>query len=318
MSTVFETQTTRSPPTTSQNVGQQLQDETAAVRLRIRWPGVRKTLSEDQKQQAASSFDADTKSLSASKKLLDTSHPAFRVATGVRTHAVNLWKANTLPYIEPGIRLLRRNEVAAFDVQMTSVRGELAEAVTELELHYGELVDQARQRLGDLFDENDYSADLSALFDIEWDYPSCEPPTYLRHLSPQLYESECERMRERFSEAVQLAEQAFAEELSQLVSHLAERLAGEDDGTPKVFRDSAVNNLLEFFDRFQRLNIRSDDQLEQLVTDARNIVGGTQPQMLRDTQALREHVAGELTQVEESLESWLVNRPRRNILRRGR
>jgi hypothetical protein len=318
MSTVLETPATESPPTTSQDVGQQLQAETTAVRLRIRWPGVRKTLSEDQKQQAASSFDADTKSLSASKKLLDTSHPAFRAATAVRSQAVSYWKASTLPYIEPGIRLLRRDDVAAFDVQMTTIRGELADAVADLQRHYGELVDQARQRLGDLFDANDYSDDLSDVFAIEWDYPSCEPPDYLRRLSPQLYEAECSRMRERFSEAVQLAEQAFADELSQLVSHLAERLAGEDEGTPKVFRDSAVNNLLEFFERFQRLNIRSDQRLDQLVTDARSVIGGMEPQMLRDGQALRQHVAGELSRVEQSLESWLVNRPRRNILRRGK
>ena len=318
MSTVLDTPSTEVQADQQNDVGQRLQSETTAVRLRIRWPGIRKTLSEDQKQQAASSFDADTKSLSASKKLLDTGHPAFRAATAVRSQAVSYWKASTLPYIEPGIRLLHRNEVPAFDVQMTSIRGELADAVTELQRHYGELVDQARLRLGNLFDVNDYSAELDELFAIEWDYPSCEPPDYLRSLSPQLYEAECDRMRERFSEAVHLAEQAFADELSQLVSHLAERLAGENDGTPRVFRDSAVNNLLEFFERFQRLNIRSDEQLEQLVTDARSVLGVMEPQMLRDGQVLRQHVAGELIRVEESLESWLVNRPRRNILRRSR
>ena len=45
--------------------GEQLQAETIAVRLRIRWPGVRKTLSEDQKQQAASAFDADSAAFAA-------------------------------------------------------------------------------------------------------------------------------------------------------------------------------------------------------------------------------------------------------------
>ena len=64
-------------------------------------------------------------------------------------------------------------------------------------------------------------------------------------------------MAARFEEAVQLAEQAFTEELSRLVSHLTERLAGSDDGKPKVFRDSAVENLQEFFSRFRHLNVRS-------------------------------------------------------------
>lgn len=302
----------------SDSVGQRLQAETTAVRLKIRWLGVRKTLSPDQTRQAAGTFDADIKSVSASKKLFDTSHPAFRAATAVKTQAVEYWKSHTLPYIEPGTRLLRRSDMAAFDVHLTSVRAELNDAVEELQRHYGELVDQARERLGNLFDPGDYAESLSDLFAIEWDYPSCEPPEYLLRVSPQLYYSECARVQTRFDEAVRLAEQAFADELGQLVSHLAERLSGDDVGSGKVFRDTAVTNLLEFFERFQRLNIRSDDQLDRLVADARRVVTGVQPQDLRDHAAMRQHVANELVRVEASLDGWMTDRPRRRILRRSR
>ena len=48
------------------------------------------------------------------------------------------------------------------------------------------------------------------------------------------------------------------------------------------------------------------------------IVQGVQPQSLRDDQALRQTVAEELGQVESVLDSLLVDRPRRNILRRPR
>ncbi len=300
----------------SEAVGQRLQAETTAVRLKIRWLGVRKTLSPDQTRQAAGTFDADIKSVSASKKLFDTSHPAFRAATAVKTQAVEYWKSHTLPYIEPGMRLLRRSDVPAFDVHLTSVRAELNDAVEELQRHYGELVDQARERLGNLFDSGDYAESLSDLFAIEWDYPSCDPPEYLLRVCPQLYYSECARVQTRFDEAVRLAEQAFADELGQLVSHLAERLS--DDGASKVFRDTAVTNLLEFFERFQRLNIRSDDQLDRLVADARRVVTGVQPQDLRDHAAMRQHVANELVRVEASLDGWMTDRPRRSILRRSR
>ncbi len=61
-----------------------------------------------------------------------------------------------------------------------------------------------------------------------------------------------QRVRSRFEEAVRLAEQAFMDELSGLISHLSERLSGADDGKPKIFRDSAIENLNEFFQRFQR------------------------------------------------------------------
>ena len=54
-------------------------------------------------------------------------------------------------------------------------------------------------------------------------------------------------MKQRFDEAVRLTEAAFTEELAKLVDHLAEKISGTDDGKPKVFRDSAVENMQQFF-----------------------------------------------------------------------
>ena len=65
------------------------------------------------------------------------------------------------------------------------------------------------------------------------------------HQHPDVYQAEQARVRERFESAVELAEQAFATELQRLTAHLAERLTGLHDGQPKVFRDSAVENLRE-------------------------------------------------------------------------
>ena len=115
-----------------------------------------------------------------------------------------------------------------------------------------------------------------------------------------------------------MAESAFTEELSRLVSHLTERLSGTDDGKPKVFRDSVVENLTEFFDRFKQLNIGSSDQLEQLVTQAHQVVSGVRPQQLRFNHEVRERVATQLSGVQSVLDGLLVDRPRRSILRRPR
>ena len=125
-------------------------------------------------------------------------------------------------------------------------------------------------------------------------------------------------MATRFDEAVRLAEEAFTAELSSLVSHLTERLTGEVDGKPKIFRDSATGNLLEFFDRFRSLNVRSNEQLDALVERARQIVQGVDPQELRDQRTLRQQVSTELAAVRTSLDELLVDRPRRNLLRRAK
>ena len=300
------------------NAASRLRATMAAVRIAFTWFGVRKTLSQEQKAQAADTFGAEGTYLSAAKKLLDTSHPAYRAVTGVRGRIIAYWKGVSLPYPEPGIRLIRQDDVPTFSVQFTTLKAELQEAVEALNGRYGELRRAARTRLGRLFSDSDYPSSLTGLFDVSYDFPSVEPPSYLRQLSPQLYEQESARIAARFDEAVQLAEQAFVGELDKLVSHLTERLSGTVDGQPKVFRDSAVENLLDFFDRFKHLNIRSNEQLDDLVARARNVVQGVEPQQLRDNQSLRQQVASQLAGVQSALDGMLVDRPRRAILRRSK
>jgi hypothetical protein len=76
-----------------------------------------------------------------------------------------------------------------------------------------------------------------------------------------------------------------------------------------------VGNLSEFFERFRTLNVRSNAQLDGLVEQAQRIVRGVGAQELRDSQSLRQNIAGQLTRVQASLDSMLVDRPRRRILR---
>jgi hypothetical protein len=292
-----------------------LQQTMAAVRLSFTWLGVRRTLTPEQKEQAADAFGASGKVLSAGKKLLDTSHPAFKAVTSVRTQAVQYWKSMSLPYPEPGLRLIRQGRIEVFDERMREFCEDLVQAVAQLDRRYAELKTSSRQRLGNLYSESDYPATLTGLFGLEWDYPSVEPPDYLRQLHPELYEEECRRVRARFDEAVQLAEEAFLAEFNELIAHLCERLSGRQDGKPKTFRDSTITNLTEFFARFRDLNVGSSAELERLVAQAQEVVRGVAPQELRDDGRLRRSIATELAGVQSVLDGLLVDRPRRNIVR---
>jgi hypothetical protein len=289
-----------------------------AARLSFTWFGVRKSLTREQKEQAADSFGAEGEFLSAGKKLIDTQHPKFRAVTAVRSRTVNYWKGLSLPYPEAGIRLIKQNALDEFARHMGGLRQELEEAVVQLDEHYDELTRAARGRLGSLYSAADYPASLQGLFSVDWDFPSVEPPEYLRRLNPELYEQECERVRSRFDEAVRLAEAAFTDEFAQLVSHLCERLNGEPGSRQKVFRNSAVDNLRDFFERFRSLNVGTNAELDRLVDQAQQVVSGVWPQSLRDNSELRQNVATKLSGVQSLLDGLLVDRPRRNIIRKPR
>jgi len=303
---------------TDTNHAERLRTTCVAIRLSFRWFGTRKTLTESQKSQAANTFGAAGNFLSARKKLIKTDHPAWKELTRTRWRIHSYWHAMSLPYPETGIRLIPQESVAELDGRLRQMREELREAVERLEDHYAEMKYAAQDRLGSLYNPEDYPSRLENLFAVSWDFPSVEPPSYLMQLSPELYREECDRMQQRFREAIQLAEEAFMTELSQLVSHLTERLAGDEDGRPKIFRDTAVTNLDTFFERFRRLNIGSSEQLDGLVEQARQVVRGISPRELRQNNSLRQHVRTELSSVQSVLDGLMIDRPRRNIQRRAK
>ena len=115
-----------------------------------------------------------------------------------------------------------------------------------------------------------------------------------------------------------MVEKAFTAELAKLVSHLTERLLGQEDGRFKVSRDSMPENPTEFFARFRELNVRSSEQLDQLVNQAQRVIRGVDAQDLRDNAGLRQHVATEMSRVECVWDGLLIDRRHRNILRRPR
>jgi hypothetical protein len=182
------------PARVSTSSAERLRATMTAIRLSFTWFGTRKTLTPEQRSQAAERFGAEGNYLSAGKKLIDTKHPAFQAVTAVRGRAIASWKGISLPFPEPGIRLIRQDDLGSVNVQLTSLKAELDEAVWRLDEHFEELKEAARQRLGRLYCAADYPESLRGLFDMAWDFPSVEPPPYLQRLSPQLYEQECQRV----------------------------------------------------------------------------------------------------------------------------
>ena len=158
------------------------------MKLTFHWLGTRKSLSTDHMSRAADAFDAERKFLSAGKKLFNTSAPAFRQLTSVKSRATSYYKGVSLPFPEPGLRLIRQDHVDTIQNKMLSLQSELADAVVVLDAQFDELTTEASDRLGDLFDPTDYPASLAGAFQIEWSFPTVEAPEYLRRLNPELFQ----------------------------------------------------------------------------------------------------------------------------------
>jgi hypothetical protein len=310
-----ETETTQAPVEASINgTARELRQSMGAVKLSFSWLGTRRKLSDAQTTQAANSFDAAADLVSASKKLIDTSHPAYKAATAIKSQAMSYWRGMTLPYPQDGVRLLRQTDVEAFETKMREFKDQLAAAAANLQLEYEAIKVAAREKLGQLYNPSDYPATLEGMFTISWEYPPVEPPRYLMNFNPELYEQEQGRVQQRFENAVAMAEEAFAEQLSDMVSHLIERLADNPDGTQKVFRATAVDNFKEFYENFRKMNVRSNPQLESLISQASNLVSGVSAQELRTDRSLRQNLTAQMSNLQTALNSVIVDAPRRRIM----
>jgi len=98
MSTTVSKKATSTEVTTSAD---RLRHSFSAMRVSFTWMGTRKSLSSDQRQQAASQFGAEVKFISAGKKLIDTGHPAMRAVNQLRRQMTDFWKSMSLPFPEP-------------------------------------------------------------------------------------------------------------------------------------------------------------------------------------------------------------------------
>ena len=298
--------------------GAELRANCLASKLHLKWLGVTRSLSPEQMANLVDGSEVDSKMIRASKRLLDSAHPTMKLLANIRNRMLGTWRGLTLPFVEAGVRLIPRQLVGEFEARMSMLKDELASAVDELEQEWPRLKEAAAARLGAFYNPDDYPDNLEELFVVSWSYPETSVPSYLMAIDASVYRREAARVAEKFEQAVELAEQGFVEEFNKLVSHLTERLT-DSDGGPKIFRDSSLESLREFFGRFgqMRLGGKAEQQLEQLVAQAQRIVSGVASQGLRDSSSLRQNVAQNLSRVGAELEGMLVSRPRRKIVRTG-
>lgn len=303
--------------TANQNVAEtanELRQTMGAVKLSFSWLGTQRKLSDLQTKQAADTFHAATDLVTASKRVIDTKNATYRTLTAIKSQASSYWRSMTLPYPQEGVRLIKQADVAAFEEKMREFKEQLAAAASNLQLEYESIKEAAREKLGDLFNPADYPPTLEGVFEIKWEYPPVEPPNYLMTFNPELYSQEQSRVQQRFETAVVMAENAFAEQLQEMIAHLIERLTDEPDGTKKTFRASAVENFKEFYENFRRMNVRSNAQLEGLIRQASDLVSGVEVKDLRTNSTLRQSLTQQMATVQTALDGLITNAPRRRVL----
>jgi hypothetical protein len=292
---------------------QQLKTQITGCRLSINKLGLTRALNGVQVHKAAETFKAEQKMLIARKKLLDPKHEAYQKVTHIINAATQTWRYYTMPYPEPGLRLAPKAHIEALNQELAQCTEKLHIALNELQQHYHDILTQAQTKLGTLFNPHDYPENIKAQFAITWQFCNVEPPIDLQQLTPNIYEQEKAKAEAKLQEAIELTQQAFAAELSQLVSHLIDKLTPGPEGEKKVFRDTAITNLTDFIQRFKMLKCTESPQLDELIEQVAGLTKNISPKELRKDEALKEHLKTQMQQLTNALEPMIAKAPRRAI-----
>lgn len=167
--------------------------------------------------------------------------------------------------------------------------------------------------LGPLFDPADYEglrAKLESRFSLECLYIALGIP---EDLPPALKAKAAEKFEAKVSAAAEEVTTALYCSLGGFLDNLTDKLAPTEDGKPKVFRDSLIENVRQFCACFDARNFTKDAQLEELVNKCRAILSDSTitPDNVRKYSEVRENTRAKFAEIQEALNGAIETRKAR-------
>lgn len=281
----------------------------SAVLLRLEF---KKAGNSRKADKTAIQTDCDKDSLKVSKVLFDSEQFA---AIGKFDSALREWVVNRCLTVNVGFSGVYILPVALLD----SVEKRLAVAADEraaLVQRFLEVYDDergaARVRLADQFRDADYPVRdmIAGQFGLAWRYVTFDVPD---KLPPEVLERERAARAESFANMENECRSALRVGLLDLVEHLATSLQVGADGKPKIFRDSAVGNVVEFLELIEARDITKDDELRKAAGKAREIIASATPERLRKDMPFRAAIKEQLESVKGAVAAMVGTENKRKF-----
>lgn len=291
----------------------ELRNDVVAIELFLSHIGRRRAISEKQSQEVAEHFGAERRAIGTSKHLYPQNQGQIKRISSILTEVRRCWLERTIGY-RKGVRLLRKAFLPEWIAKCKELQAELDDALLDADSHYAEIMEAARDFLGaQLYNPNDYPSKFIGSVKISWGVYNFEPNEELLRLAPETYQREQQRVRKQFENAIAVYEQEAREQLSGLVGNLLEKLTGEDDGKKVKYTEAATTNLRDFFDRFEKIGVRSDTELNDLVQTAKDALGGVTMKEMKKSVVKRRSMADTFKEVNSQLDKMLTAAPVRSF-----
>lgn len=227
--------------------------------------------------------------------------PVRQAATRIRQLVYSL----TLPWTDEGLRVLPSKSADRFTQKLKEAKAEFDEAANAFVAEYPEMRDEAKERLGDMFNESDYpdAADLRRRFAVE---PRLVPiPTandFRCRMGAEALDAARKALEASNKAALRVATLDAWRQARQVVATMAEKLKAysperEGEKARGIFRDSLVTNVIETALRLPNLNLAEDARMTALADRMESELCYFSADDLRRDDAAREKVAIEAERI---------------------
>ncbi len=211
---------------------------------------------------------------------------------------------NTLPWSDEGSRLLPTRRYMTYVSEIKQLEFEFNSKVDEVVEKYDEIIEEAKQRRGDMFDINEYPSkeELRKKYGFKFNiYPVPDSNDFRISLSQHEIDKMKEEMEDNMRQIQTNATKDIWKRLYDVVDHMAKTMKNED----KQFQKSTVDNIKELCEILPDLNITEDIMLEEMRKEIVESLTKVEPDVLRTDKVLRKDIGEQASEICRKMEAYL-------------
>jgi hypothetical protein len=240
---------------------------------------------------------------------------ALGAIVSAATAARALHSARTLPWLDDGARILPSPAYAAYSEAMRQIRVRFESAVDDFLTGYDAFVDDARIRLGRMFNESDYPSrdDIRGKFGFG---VRVLPMPDAADFRAEISDFQAATIRAEIEESTRLALQVATadawQRINETVAHMVNKLnayrpsSGKGDKPEGIFRDSLVENVRDLVTLLPGFNLTNDPFMAQTIARIESDLCAREPEDLREDPIARQHVADAAQEILDSVAGYLA------------
>jgi len=251
----------------------------------------------------AKQYHADEEQSGNFNKQLLTKNDLEYISKAVST-ARTFHIANTLPWGNNNDRLLPTKNYFEYMKTMQAIKDKFEIAVSDFIQKYPPLREEQRDRLGDMFDVNEYPdpSIISKKYKFEIGF---SPVPDANDFRVEITESEKEEIKKAIEKRVQQSTKTMTDGLWNKLFTKVEKLNERLSKKGNHFQDSLIGNIKDVCELLPRLNVMDDPKLQETLEEVKVNLASIVPQNLREDMGVRSETKDKAEAILEKMRGYI-------------